>query len=79
MQSLLTLMTFEDSAPVAYVEGFQTGNLMDDPALVRACQTAYSLALSDARTARRRRCAQPQQESLALVRATAEEHTHGHH
>jgi hypothetical protein len=27
MQSLLTLMTFADSAPVAYVEGFQTGNL----------------------------------------------------
>ncbi|PPS74595.1 MULTISPECIES: helix-turn-helix domain-containing protein [Streptomyces] len=67
MQSLLTLMTFEDSAPVAYVEGFQTGNLMDDPALVSACQTAYALALSDALS---------QQESLALVRAAAEEHTH---
>ncbi|MFF9031391.1 helix-turn-helix domain-containing protein [Streptomyces iakyrus] len=65
MQSLLTLMTFEDSAPVAYVEGFQTGNLMDDPALVSACQTAYALALSDALS---------QQESLALVRAAAEEH-----
>ncbi|EFL32268.1 DNA-binding protein [Streptomyces viridochromogenes DSM 40736] len=70
MQSLLTLMAFEDSAPVAYVEGFQTGNLMDDPALVSACQTAYSLALSDALS---------QQESLALVRAAAEEHAHGHH
>ena len=65
MQSLLTLMTFEDSAPVAYVEGFQTGNLMDEPALVSACQTAYALALSDALS---------QQESLALVRAAAEEH-----
>ncbi|MFD5157625.1 Scr1 family TA system antitoxin-like transcriptional regulator [Streptomyces hawaiiensis] len=67
MQSLLTLMTFEDSAPVAYVEGFQTGNLMDEPALVSACQTAYALALSDALS---------QQESLALVRAAAEEHAH---
>lgn len=67
MQSLLTLMTFEDSAPVAYVEGFQTGNLMDDPALVSACQTAYALALSDALS---------QKESLALVRAAAEEHAH---
>ncbi|KUJ69836.1 DNA-binding protein [Streptomyces albus subsp. albus] len=67
-QSLLTLMSFEDSAPVAYVEGFLTGNLMDDPALVSASQTAYALALSDALS---------QKESLALVRAAAEEHAHG--
>lgn len=67
MESLLTLMTFEDSAPAAYVEGFLTGNLMDDPALVSASHTAYALALSDALS---------QQESLALVRAAAEEHVH---
>ncbi|MEU5022996.1 helix-turn-helix domain-containing protein [Streptomyces milbemycinicus] len=67
-QSLLTLMSFEDSAPVAYVEGFLTGNLMDDPSLVKASQTAYSLALSDALS---------HQESLAVVRAAAEEHAHG--
>lgn len=68
MESLLTLMSFEDSAPAAYVEGFLTGHLMDDPALVSASQTAYALALSDALS---------QQESLALVRAAAEEHAHG--
>ncbi|MFG3017267.1 helix-turn-helix domain-containing protein [Streptomyces sp. NPDC048254] len=68
MESLLTLMSFEDSAPVAYVEGLLTGNLMDDPALVSASQTAYALALSDALS---------QQESLALARAAAEEHAHG--
>ncbi|MGW1375232.1 helix-turn-helix domain-containing protein [Streptomyces sp. NPDC002446] len=68
MESLLTLMSFEDSAPAAYVEGFLSGNLMDDPALVSTCQTAYALALSDALS---------QQESLALVRAAAEEHAHG--
>ncbi|OLZ69772.1 transcriptional regulator [Streptomyces sp. IMTB 2501] len=67
-QSLLTLMSFEDSAPVAYAEGFLTGNLMDDPALVAASQTACALALSDALS---------QQESLAAVRAAAEEHAHG--
>ncbi|MGW0823636.1 helix-turn-helix domain-containing protein [Streptomyces sp. NPDC002845] len=67
-QSYLTLMSFEDSAPVAYVEAFLTGHLMDDPALVAASQTAYALALSDALS---------QQESLALVRAAAEEHAHG--
>ncbi|MEU7116036.1 helix-turn-helix transcriptional regulator [Streptomyces sp. NPDC046182] len=67
-QSLLTLMSFEDSAPVAYVEAFLTGNLMDDPSLVNSSRTAYALALSDALS---------QQESLALVRSAAEEHAHG--
>ncbi|MFD5071846.1 helix-turn-helix domain-containing protein [Streptomyces sp. NPDC058369] len=67
-QSLLTLLSFTDSAPVAYVEGFETGNLMDDPAMVTASRTAYDLALSDALS---------HQQSLALVRAAAEEHEHG--
>uniref|UniRef100_UPI003EBFDE67 DUF5753 domain-containing protein n=1 Tax=Streptomyces sp. bgisy034 TaxID=3413774 RepID=UPI003EBFDE67 len=67
-QSYLTLMSFEDSAPVAYVEAFLTGHLMDDPALVTASQTAYALALSDALS---------QQQSLALVRAAAEDQAHG--
>lgn len=53
---------------MAYVEGFVTGNLMDDPAPVGAGQTAYALALSDALS---------HQESLALVKAVAEEHAHG--
>ncbi|GGM91924.1 helix-turn-helix domain-containing protein [Streptomyces fuscichromogenes] len=66
--SYLTLMSFEDSAPVAYVEAFLTGNLMDDPAQVTASQTAYALALSDALS---------QQQSLAVVRAAAEDHVHG--
>ncbi|MEU9453645.1 helix-turn-helix transcriptional regulator [Streptomyces sp. NPDC048277] len=67
-QSYLTLMNFADAAPVAYVEAFLTGHLMDDPALVTASETSYALALSDALS---------QQESLALVRAAAEEHAHG--
>ncbi|MFC9130140.1 Scr1 family TA system antitoxin-like transcriptional regulator [Streptomyces sp. NPDC057099] len=65
MESLLILMSFEDSAPVAYIDAFETGRLMDDPALVSACQNAYALALSDALS---------QQDSLALVRSAAEEH-----
>lgn len=67
-EGLASLMGFEDSASVAYVEGFLTGHLMDDPALVKACRTAYDLALSDAMS---------HQESLALVRAAAEEYEHG--
>ena len=68
LQSLLTLLSFADSAPVAYVEGFRTGHLMDDPALVSACHTAYALSLGDALS---------REESLALIRAAAEEHEHG--
>ncbi|MEV5344955.1 helix-turn-helix domain-containing protein [Streptomyces achromogenes] len=68
MTSLLTLMNFEDSAPVAYVDALATGRLMDDPSMVSACQTYYALALGDALS---------QQDSLALVRAAAKEHAHG--
>ncbi|KUO02517.1 helix-turn-helix domain-containing protein [Streptomyces caeruleatus] len=68
VQSLLTLMSFDDSAPVAYVEALLVGQLHDDPALVSSCQTSYALALSDALS---------RQESLALVRAAAEEYEHG--
>lgn len=67
-QSLLTLMSFADSAPVAYVEGFQTGNLVDDPRSVASSRTAYDLVLSDALSHR---------ESVARVRVAAEEHEHG--
>jgi uncharacterized protein DUF5753 len=70
LESLLTLMSFEDAAPVAYVEGLRTGNLMDDPALVSACQSAYDLALGDSLS---------HQESLGLVRAVAEDFGHGQH
>lgn len=68
VEGYLTLMSFEDSSPVAYVEGFLTGNLMDDPAQVAISQSNYALALSDALS---------RQESLALVRAAAEEYEHG--
>ncbi|MCL3996452.1 helix-turn-helix domain-containing protein [Streptomyces lavenduligriseus] len=67
MTSLLTLMSFEDSAPVAYVDAFETGRLMDDPSVVNHCQTSYALTLGDALS---------QQESLALVRTAAKEHLH---
>ncbi|GAB2959266.1 helix-turn-helix transcriptional regulator [Streptomyces pseudoechinosporeus] len=68
MESMVSLMRFTDAPPVAYVEGLRTGHLMEDPALVSSCQSAYDLALSDAES---------HKESLALVRAAAEEHEHG--
>lgn len=48
LESMVTLMWFADSAPIAYVEGLQTGQVLDDPALVENCQGAYDLASSDA-------------------------------
>ncbi|MFD5075510.1 Scr1 family TA system antitoxin-like transcriptional regulator [Streptomyces sp. NPDC058371] len=68
MESMVSLMSFTDAQPVAYVEGLCSGRLMDDPALVSSCQSAYDLALSDAES---------HKDSLALVRAAAEEHEHG--
>lgn len=67
-QGLLTLMSFEKSAQVAYAEGLSIGQLLKNPAEVKARQADYRLALSEAL---------PQQESLTLVRAAAKEHAHG--
>jgi transcriptional regulator with XRE-family HTH domain len=68
LNSMLTLMWFEDQPPVAYTEGLQVGKVHDSPAVVERLQGAYHLALSDAL---------PLQESLTLLRATAKDY--GHH
>ncbi|MER5970714.1 helix-turn-helix transcriptional regulator [Streptomyces sp. NPDC002055] len=67
MQSMLTLMWFEDQPPVAYSEGLQVGKVHDAPAVVERLQSAYHLAMGDAL---------PLKESLAVLRATAKEHLH---
>ncbi|WP_329229002.1 helix-turn-helix transcriptional regulator [Streptomyces sp. NBC_01460] len=70
LESMVYLLNFADAAPVAYVEGLHTGHLMDDPALVEACHGSYTLALGDAA---------PLLESVALVRAVAEEYERAQH
>ncbi|WP_328916041.1 helix-turn-helix domain-containing protein [Streptomyces sp. NBC_00223] len=67
LQNMLTLMWFEDQPPVAYVEGLHTGRLHDSPELVERFQGAYDLALGDAL---------PLRESLAMLRATAQDFGH---
>ncbi|MFF2131888.1 Scr1 family TA system antitoxin-like transcriptional regulator [Streptomyces olivochromogenes] len=62
LQSMLTLMWFEDQPPLAYSEGVQVGKVHDSPAVVTRLQGAYDLALSDAL---------PLKESLAMLKATA--------
>ncbi|MGW1891537.1 helix-turn-helix domain-containing protein [Streptomyces sp. NPDC002004] len=68
MQSMLTLMWFEDQPPAAYSEGLAIGKVHDSPAVVQRLQGAYDLALSDAL---------PLSESLAFLKATAKDY--GHH
>ncbi|GAA3818373.1 helix-turn-helix transcriptional regulator [Streptomyces phyllanthi] len=67
MQSMLTLMWFEDQPPLAYTEGERMGKLHDSPSVVHELQSRYDLALSDAL---------PLKESLALLRATAKDYGH---
>ncbi|MET7979703.1 helix-turn-helix transcriptional regulator [Streptomyces mirabilis] len=65
MQSMLTLMKFEDQPPVAYGEGLHMGKVHDTPAMVDRLEGIYDLALGDA---------MPLKESLALMRATAKDY-----
>ncbi|MER5937868.1 helix-turn-helix transcriptional regulator [Streptomyces sp. NPDC001928] len=67
MESMLTLMWFEDQPPLAYSEGLRLGKVHDSPSVVHELQSRYDLALSDAL---------PLRESLALLRATAKEYGH---
>ncbi|MGW6358171.1 helix-turn-helix domain-containing protein [Streptomyces sp. NPDC055092] len=67
LESMLTLMWFDDQPPVAYSEGVRMGKVHDSPAMVQELQGRYDLALSDAL---------PLKESLALLRATAKDYGH---
>lgn len=64
LDGVLTLMWFEDQAPIAYTEGIRMGKIHDSPAMVAELQGAYDLALAEAL---------PLQQSVALLRAQAEE------
>ncbi len=62
LESMLTLMWFDDQPPVAYSEGVRVGKLHDSPAVVEALQSRYALSLSDSLS---------RDDSLAVVKATA--------
>ncbi|MFI1827160.1 Scr1 family TA system antitoxin-like transcriptional regulator [Streptomyces sp. NPDC020412] len=65
LDSMVSLMWFEDQPPIAYVEGVLTGKVHDIGAVVEHIQGSYDLALAEAL---------PLQESLALLRATAKDY-----
>ncbi|MGA5556664.1 helix-turn-helix domain-containing protein [Streptomyces lavendulocolor] len=65
MGRMLRLMEFEDAPRTAYTEAVYSGNLLDDPALVKRVQAAYDLL---------RASALAPEASLTLIESAAEDH-----
>ncbi|MFI1971497.1 transcriptional regulator [Streptomyces cinnamoneus] len=66
LNSMVSLMHFNDAPPVVYTEGAGTGRLIEDPALVAHCQSSYDLARTEAL---------PTAASLALIESAAKDWT----
>ncbi|MFI7098798.1 helix-turn-helix domain-containing protein [Streptomyces sp. NPDC050161] len=62
---MLRLMEFDDAPPTAYTEGVYSGNLLDDPAIVKRAQQDYDLI---------RAAALSPEASLALIESAAEDY-----
>jgi hypothetical protein len=64
MGKMMKLMDFEDAPPTVYTEAVYSGNLLDDPAVVKRTQTNYDLI---------RAAALSPEASLALIESAAED------
>jgi transcriptional regulator with XRE-family HTH domain len=65
IEGSLTLMTFPDAPPVAYVESPHIGQLVDDPGIIARHQMSYDLVRASALSP---------EESLSLIEAAVEDH-----
>ncbi|MFJ3301935.1 helix-turn-helix domain-containing protein [Streptomyces sp. NPDC086549] len=70
MMGTARFMTFADAPPVMYTEGMYSGQLIDDPGLVRQYAKAYG---------RLRAAALPPAASLKLIEQAAEDYRNGKH
>ncbi len=68
MMGTTRFMTFADAPPVMYTEGMYSGQLIDDPGLVRQYAKAYG---------RLRAAALPPEASLKLIEQAAEDYRNG--
>ncbi|MFI1863877.1 helix-turn-helix transcriptional regulator [Streptomyces jumonjinensis] len=65
MSMNLRLMEFHDTPPTVYTEAVYSGNLLDDPSVVKQAQRAYDLL---------RAAALSPEASLTLIESVAEDH-----
>ncbi|MFG3123115.1 Scr1 family TA system antitoxin-like transcriptional regulator [Streptomyces sp. NPDC048201] len=65
MGKMMKVKEFEDAPPTVYTEGVLSGNLLDDPAVVKRVQADYDLL---------RAAALSPDASLAMIEAAAEEY-----
>ncbi|MFD9204927.1 Scr1 family TA system antitoxin-like transcriptional regulator [Streptomyces sioyaensis] len=65
MGKMLTLMEFDDAPPTVYTEGVYSGNLLDNPAVVKRVQEDYDLL---------RAAALSPEASLSLIESAAEDY-----
>ncbi|WP_433856240.1 helix-turn-helix domain-containing protein [Streptomyces kronopolitis] len=65
MGKMLTLMEFDDAPPTVYTEGVYSGNLLDNPAVVKRVQEGYDLL---------RAAALSPEASRALIESAAEDY-----
>ncbi|WP_430625770.1 helix-turn-helix domain-containing protein [Streptomyces sp. NBC_01264] len=67
LEGSLKLMAFSDAPPLAYVQGIETGLLLDDPADVARHSLTYDLLTANALSP---------DKSLALIESVAEDYSH---